>query len=124
MRASLELARAGMRVAVLSKVFPTRSHTVAAQGGIAAKETVHRLGVPPVPASESDVRREGSPFGLQSGLLKRNDLDEHERQEDRDGVVGRGFHFDGGADTPANLQASSVNEEEHSRRVGGGNHGT
>ncbi len=36
LRAALELARAGMRVAVLSKVFPTRSHTVAAQGGIAA----------------------------------------------------------------------------------------
>jgi succinate dehydrogenase / fumarate reductase flavoprotein subunit len=30
------LARANLRVAVLSKVFPTRSHTVAAQGGIAA----------------------------------------------------------------------------------------
>ena len=36
MRASLQLARAGLRVAVLSKVFPTRSHTVAAQGGIGA----------------------------------------------------------------------------------------
>ncbi len=36
MRASLELANAGLRVAVLSKVFPTRSHTVAAQGGIGA----------------------------------------------------------------------------------------
>ncbi|HEX6692002.1 MAG TPA: succinate dehydrogenase flavoprotein subunit [Burkholderiales bacterium] len=36
MRASLELARAGLKTAVLSKVFPTRSHTVAAQGGIAA----------------------------------------------------------------------------------------
>jgi len=36
MRASLELAQAGLRVAVLSKVFPTRSHTVAAQGGIGA----------------------------------------------------------------------------------------
>ncbi|MEO8145114.1 MAG: succinate dehydrogenase flavoprotein subunit [Betaproteobacteria bacterium] len=36
MRAALELARAGVKVAVLSKVFPTRSHTVAAQGGIAA----------------------------------------------------------------------------------------
>jgi succinate dehydrogenase / fumarate reductase flavoprotein subunit len=36
LRAALELARAGMKVAVLSKVFPTRSHTVAAQGGIAA----------------------------------------------------------------------------------------
>src|SRR5258706_6581194 len=36
LRAALELAHAGLRVAVLSKVFPTRSHTVAAQGGIGA----------------------------------------------------------------------------------------
>ncbi|MGC7403728.1 succinate dehydrogenase flavoprotein subunit [Pandoraea pneumonica] len=36
MRASLQLAKAGLSVAVLSKVFPTRSHTVAAQGGIGA----------------------------------------------------------------------------------------
>ena len=38
MRASLQLARAGLSVAVLSKVFPTRSHTVAAQGGIGARQ--------------------------------------------------------------------------------------
>jgi succinate dehydrogenase / fumarate reductase flavoprotein subunit len=36
MRAALELARADLKVAVLTKVFPTRSHTVAAQGGVAA----------------------------------------------------------------------------------------
>ena len=36
MRASLQLARAGLNVAVLTKVFPTRSHTVAAQGGVGA----------------------------------------------------------------------------------------
>ncbi len=36
LRASLQLANSGLKVAVLSKVFPTRSHTVAAQGGIAA----------------------------------------------------------------------------------------
>jgi len=36
MRCSLQLAQAGLKVAVLSKVFPTRSHTVAAQGGIGA----------------------------------------------------------------------------------------
>ncbi len=36
MRCSLQLANAGLNVAVLSKVFPTRSHTVAAQGGIGA----------------------------------------------------------------------------------------
>jgi succinate dehydrogenase / fumarate reductase flavoprotein subunit len=36
MRAALQLSEAGMKTAVLSKVFPTRSHTVAAQGGISA----------------------------------------------------------------------------------------
>ena len=34
LRASLEIAKSGLDVAVISKVFPTRSHTVAAQGGI------------------------------------------------------------------------------------------
>ncbi len=36
LRAAIQLSEAGLKVAVLSKVFPTRSHTVAAQGGIAA----------------------------------------------------------------------------------------
>lgn len=36
LRAALEMANSGLKVAVLSKVFPTRSHTVSAQGGIAA----------------------------------------------------------------------------------------
>jgi succinate dehydrogenase / fumarate reductase flavoprotein subunit len=36
MSASLRLSNAGLNVAVLTKVFPTRSHTVAAQGGIGA----------------------------------------------------------------------------------------
>ncbi len=36
LRAALELARADVNVAVVSKVFPTRSHTVAAQGGVNA----------------------------------------------------------------------------------------
>ena len=36
LRAALQLAQSGLNVAVISKVFPTRSHTVAAQGGIAA----------------------------------------------------------------------------------------
>ena len=36
MRAAYQLAQAGLKVAVLTKVFPTRSHTVAAQGGIGA----------------------------------------------------------------------------------------
>lgn len=36
LRCALQLAREGLDVAVLSKVFPTRSHTVAAQGGISA----------------------------------------------------------------------------------------
>ncbi|MBL8459935.1 succinate dehydrogenase flavoprotein subunit [Zoogloea sp.] len=36
LRAALQLSEAGMKTAVLTKVFPTRSHTVAAQGGVAA----------------------------------------------------------------------------------------
>lgn len=36
LRATLELSAAGLRVMCLSKLFPTRSHTVAAQGGISA----------------------------------------------------------------------------------------
>ncbi|MCD6055059.1 MAG: sdhA [Gammaproteobacteria bacterium] len=34
MRAALQLAHSGLKVALLSKVFPSRSHTVSAQGGI------------------------------------------------------------------------------------------
>lgn len=34
MRAALQMANSGLKVAMLSKVFPTRSHTVSAQGGI------------------------------------------------------------------------------------------
>ncbi|MES2664095.1 MAG: succinate dehydrogenase flavoprotein subunit [Pseudomonadota bacterium] len=34
LRAALQLSRAGHRTALISKVFPTRSHTVSAQGGI------------------------------------------------------------------------------------------
>ena len=36
LRAALGLAEAGLRTACVTKVFPTRSHTVAAQGGISA----------------------------------------------------------------------------------------
>ncbi len=36
LRATLGCAEAGLRTACITKVFPTRSHTVAAQGGIAA----------------------------------------------------------------------------------------
>ena len=36
LRAAIELSKAGLSVASLSKVFPTRSHTVAAQGGVSA----------------------------------------------------------------------------------------
>ncbi|MCP4212456.1 MAG: succinate dehydrogenase flavoprotein subunit [Halieaceae bacterium] len=34
MRAALQMAQSGFKTAVISKVFPTRSHTVSAQGGI------------------------------------------------------------------------------------------
>ncbi|HSO79844.1 MAG TPA: FAD-binding protein, partial [Chromatiaceae bacterium] len=34
LNAAIQLANADLRLAVVSKVFPTRSHTVAAQGGV------------------------------------------------------------------------------------------
>ena len=40
MRAALQLAQSGYKTAVISKVFPTRSHTVSAQGGITCADTV------------------------------------------------------------------------------------
>ena len=54
MRASLQLARAGLSVCVLSKVFPTRSHTVAAQGGIGAYQD----------RQEAELRRETAGTGI------------------------------------------------------------
>ena len=36
LRATLGMAEQGLKTACVTKVFPTRSHTVAAQGGIAA----------------------------------------------------------------------------------------
>ncbi|MBA5776942.1 succinate dehydrogenase flavoprotein subunit [Stappia sp. F7233] len=39
LRATLGMAEQGLRTACITKVFPTRSHTVAAQGGIAASLT-------------------------------------------------------------------------------------
>lgn len=36
LRAALQLSNGDAKVAVVSKVFPTRSHTVAAQGGVNA----------------------------------------------------------------------------------------
>jgi len=38
LNAAIQLANAELRVAVVSKVFPTRSHTVAAQGGVKNKQ--------------------------------------------------------------------------------------
>ena len=34
MRAALQLTESGLKTACITKVFPTRSHTVSAQGGI------------------------------------------------------------------------------------------
>ena len=41
MRAALQLAQSGYKTAVISKVFPTRSHTVSAQGGITSVSYTH-----------------------------------------------------------------------------------
>ncbi len=44
LRATLGLAEAGLSTACISKLFPTRSHTVAAQGGISAALGEHGSG--------------------------------------------------------------------------------
>ena len=56
LRATLGMAEQGLRTACITKVFPTRSHTVAAQGGIAASARQHGAG----PLAVAHVRhREG-----------------------------------------------------------------
>ncbi len=65
LRATVGCSQAGLRTACISKVFPTRSHTVAAQGGISAALSQHapgRLALAHV--------RHGEGFGLagRSGL--------------------------------------------------------
>jgi succinate dehydrogenase / fumarate reductase flavoprotein subunit len=42
LRAVVGCSEAGLRTACISKVFPTRSHTVAAQGGISADPAIDR----------------------------------------------------------------------------------
>ncbi len=44
LRAALGCAQAGLKTACITKVFPTRSHTVAAQGGISALAGQHGRG--------------------------------------------------------------------------------
>ncbi len=44
LRATFGLANVGFRTACVTKVFPTRSHTVAAQGGISAATVWLRVG--------------------------------------------------------------------------------
>ena len=51
LRAALGAAQAGLKTACITKVFPTRSHTVAAQGGIAELDSAaDAFSEVPVPA--------------------------------------------------------------------------
>ena len=45
LRATMGLAATGLKTACISKVFPTRSHTVAAQGGMSASLTYRKRSV-------------------------------------------------------------------------------
>jgi succinate dehydrogenase / fumarate reductase flavoprotein subunit len=58
LRATLGTGAGGLKTACLTKVFPTRSHTVAAQGGIGA--ALGNMG-------EDDWRREGVGLAGRSG---------------------------------------------------------
>jgi len=46
LRATLGMAASGLSTACITKVFPTRSHTVAAQGGIGAEHRLYHQGLP------------------------------------------------------------------------------
>src|SRR6056297_3202062 len=58
LRATLGMAEQGLKTACISKVFPTRSHTVAAQGGIAAMEYLARE----APEAVYELEHYGVPF--------------------------------------------------------------
>ena len=53
----------------------------------------------------------------------RNEFDQHQREKDRERIVGAGFGFQGCADTGAQAQALRVNEQEHRRGIGRRHHG-
>ena len=48
LRAAVGLSEAGLKTACISKVFPTRSHTSAAQGGISAAVSYTHLTLPTI----------------------------------------------------------------------------
>ena len=61
MRAALGMAASGLRTACVTKVFPTRSHTVAAQGGMAASpgNMGDKKRAPEMPGPRPGLRLEG-----------------------------------------------------------------
>ena len=62
LRAAVGLAEAGLSTACLSKVFPTRSHTVAAQGGISAASATGTVRPPtPTETARAATRRRNEP---------------------------------------------------------------
>ncbi len=105
LRATLGMAEQGLRTACVTKVFPTRSHTVAAQGGIAASLSQHGAG----PLAVAHVRhrqgvglagrhrRDGIPRargaqgGLRAGALRRAVL-AHRRGQDLPAPLRRPHH--------------------------------
>ena len=63
LRATLGMAEQGLKTACVTKVFPTRSHTVAAQGGTPERRWVHPserdgLGLPTASLKAIDLPRD------------------------------------------------------------------
>ena len=65
MRAALQLAQSGYKTAVISKVFPTRSHTVSAQGGITCAIAIAQV-MPP--CADTVCERVGNTFEMTAVL--------------------------------------------------------
>ena len=60
---------------------------------------------------------------LQRLVAEQQDLDQHDGQEDRERIVDAGFDLERGADARPQPQALGVQQEEHRRGVGRGDHG-
>ena len=60
--------------------------------------------------------------GSDARLAARDDLDQHDGEEDRERIVGAGFDFECGADARPQAKTSGMDQEKHRRRVGRADH--
>ena len=72
----------------------------------------------PPTASMRELVEDGNP-GL---AAPQSDADQDDGEEDRERIVGRGFDLEGRPDPGPQPQPARMNEQEHRRRIGRGDH--